>query len=215
MRRNNKKEMEFDKNGFLVTNSWTSFEDIKKNLSTIKAEFYTPSEIVEEVKIRWGFNKVWYREHIGASEIPFPVEEWIKEGGFHQEQIGYDSRGGEWNTFPLYKNGDENLNRLIKDIFPKTYSVLKDVPGINFAAFFKQTPGSYVKRHKHTPKNAICHFLMEDLKKGAAWFKVGEGYKYMEKMGDAIGFDYRIEHSTGNNSENERVNLVVDIKIPD
>ena len=204
--------MKFDSNGFLITDSWKNYEFIKSELENIKSEFFTSKVNIEELKIHVGYKKVWYSEVVGATEMANAVEKWIINGGFHKDQIGYDSRGGEWNTFPLYKKDDEELNNLTKILFPNINKVLDKIPNLNFAAIFKQPSGATIRPHKHVPKNLICHFLLNNLKQGNAWFKVGNNYKHMKNMGDAIGFDYRIEHSTGNESRDDRINFVVDVK---
>ena len=197
--------------GFINPKSLPLYDLIKENIDLIADEFLNDSLNLLLLKNRLGYQRTWLQNVAETDELSPPIENWIKEGGFHQDQIGYDSRDGEWQTFPLWKANEHNVSDAINQYLPNTIQILKQIPGLYFAAFFKQSSQSAVKPHKHLIKHHIVHFLLNDLDSGKAWIEVNGYKKFLSKKGDCIGFDYTYMHSSRNESTSDRINVVLDI----
>tara|TARA_B100000497_G_C7634492_1_gene381368 strand:+ start:297 stop:914 length:618 start_codon:yes stop_codon:yes gene_type:complete len=197
--------------GFINPKALDFYDLIMDNLDIIFDEFMHDTLKLSMLKNRLGYQVTWLTAVAETDELSTPIENWIKEGGFHQDQIGYDSRDGEWQTFPLWKANEPDLSEAINQFLPKTIQILKLIPGLHFAAFFKQSPQSAVKPHKHKLKHHIVHFLLNDLDNGRAWIDVNGQKKFLRRKGDCIGFDYTYMHSSRNESASDRINLVLDI----
>lgn len=141
--------------------------------------------------------------------IDYITEQWVIEGGFHSEQIGYDSRGGMWTSLPIYYKNELAYNSKRKKMFPKTYSLLEEVPHLNFASFFRTKSGCHIKSHKHILKNLIFHVLLQDVGEGCSFLCNGKT-RHMSDRGDYVIFDYSYDHSSMNNSPNDRTNFAID-----
>lgn len=196
--------------GFINPKVLDFYDLIIDNLDLFAGEFMHDSFDLSLLKNRLGYQTTWLQAIAETYELSPPIENWIKEGGFHQDQIGYDSRDGEWLTFPLWKANEPDLSEDISQFLPKTIQILKLIPGLHFAAFFKQSPQSTVKPHKHLLRHQIVHFLLNDLENGQAWIDVNGQKKFLRKKGDCIGFDYTYMHSSCNESASDRINLVLD-----
>ena len=196
---------------FKEPESLSFYSSVINKIETISNEFMNDSFELSLLKIRVGYERTWHNTITEVDDLPPPIERWIIEGGFHEQQIGYDSRDGEWNTFPLYKKDDPQLSEAISKFMPKTITLLKQIPNLHFAAIFKQPPLASVKPHAHSIKHHICHFLLADLVSGSAWIQVNEVRKHLKKKGDCIVFDYSQIHSSSNESDSDRINLVLDV----
>ena len=72
-----------------------------------------------------GYEKTWHQTITDVDDLSPPIEKWIKEGGFHQQQIGYDSRDGQWQTFSLFKADEPELSETISAFLPKTIELFE------------------------------------------------------------------------------------------
>ncbi len=197
--------------GFLDPPALSFYPLVMDQIDDITNEFMHDSLDLSFLKIRVGYEKTWHQTITDVDDLSPPIENWIKEGGFHQQQIGYDSRDGKWQTFPLFKADEPELSETISAFLPKTIALLRVIPGLHFAAFFKQPPMAAVKPHAHTLNHAICHFLLTDLERGRAWIQVNGRKQYLKNKGDCIAFNYMHTHSSCNESESDRINLVLDV----
>lgn len=198
--------------GFIDPNTLSFYSDIHSSIDEISSEFLNDSLELSLVKCQLGFENTWIKSCTESDEISQPVEEWIRSGGFHQEQIGYDSRDGEWKTFPLWKSDQPQLASTIKNFLPRTIQVLESVPDLYFASFFKQPPKANIKTHHHILEHYIAHFLLNDLVDGHALIQVNQSKRVLKNKGDCVVFDYTCPHSSMNLSNTDRINLVIDFK---
>lgn len=142
-------------------------------------------------------------------DIHSHTQYWIKEGGFDETQIGYDARDGSWASFPLFKKGFPIKWYDSEKIFPETIKLINQVPGVNFAAFFRLGPDSGAKRHTHVQSNLIFHLCLTNLDADSELECNGEK-TYFRKKGDHCLFNYSLPHSSFNSSSQNRINLVID-----
>lgn len=153
---------------------------------------------------RWKF----FNGSQGIHEI---FDLWVKEGGFHSKDIGYDLRenSAAYASLPIYKKYHIPYNNAMKNIFPKTYRLLQEVPCINFASFLQLQSCSHIKSHSHILENLIFHVTLWDVGEGCSITCNGET-RPMSFRGDYVIFDYSYEHSSINNSFKNRLNLAID-----
>lgn len=189
------------------------FYDIKQFsfLETIRDNFEI---VLNEFKKNYKVTPLMDHFAFHPQELPLhnktkEIENWVYENGFHPEQTGYDARNGEWTAFPLFKK-DEPINWYdVKKSFPETFQLVKDIPNLNLAAFFRLAPGSGTKNHHHTQRNLIFHLCMTDLD-GESIMNCNGDSRKLNKKGDWCLFDYSKEHSSFNFSDKERINLAID-----
>lgn len=205
--------MKIDQLGFIDPEQLEFYDLVAANLDVFINELMNDSLDLYLAKNRVGFQKTWLNMVTENDDLSLPVEKWIREGGFHQDQIGYDSRNGQWQTFPLWKANDPTLGDAIKQFLPQTLNILSQIPQLHFAAFFKQPPQAAIRPHCHKIEHHILHFLLNDLEDGYAWIQVNDHKRKLQKKGDCIGFDYTYTHCSCNESSSDRINLVLDVKL--
>lgn len=142
-------------------------------------------------------------------EINSHTDYWIKEGGFDETQIGYDARDGSWASFPLFKNGFPIKWYDVDECFPETIKLIRAVPGVNFASFFRLGPNSGAKRHSHLQSNLIFHLCLVDLDNDSE-LECNDVKTTFRKQGDHCLFNYSLPHSSFNYASIDRINLVID-----
>lgn len=202
--------------GWIDPYKWEFVKGIKVEIPRIRKELETMTREQNMIVHKLGFGpQNWLSKELNLRTISKPVENWIKEGGFHSDQVGYDSRkNGEWQTLPIFKADEQDKQCLeLRDNMPITAHIISKIPNLWFAAFFKQPPGAEIAFHKHTPNRRIFHFLLNSLEEGNAWIQVGDTKRYLRNEGDCVAFDVRTVHRSGNNSKSERVNLVLDMEL--
>ena len=138
------------------------------------------------------------------------VDEWVRKGGFHPDQIGYDSRGGRWATLPLLSSDKPELHGVSKKYFPLTTSLVADIPSLNFCSFFRLAPGAEVLEHKHRDRNLIFHLVLDDLDGDDCMICCAGQARRTSRRGDWALFDYSQPHSSFNRTTRSRVNIIVD-----
>ena len=136
-------------------------------------------------------------------------QDWVFEGGFHREQIGYDSRGGRFATLPVFKVNKPEYNEKMRRAFPFLYSFIDQIPNVNFVSFLNLHSGARIDSHKHVKKNLICHVLLESVGDGCTISCNGQTQPVSE-AGDYVIFDYSYDHQTYNYTDKNRVNLAID-----
>jgi aspartyl/asparaginyl beta-hydroxylase (cupin superfamily) len=141
------------------------------------------------------------------------TEHWIRENGLEAEQAGYDARNGSWASFPLYKKGFPIKWYDVNTEFPETISLINSIPKVNFAAFFKITPGSGTQEHVHLESNLIFHLCLSDVG-GESVITCNGKNKIIKQKGDFCLFDYSLPHSSFNYGKKDRINLIIDFNRP-
>lgn len=134
---------------------------------------------------------------------------------------------GQWTIFPLYFPKlplirvkipglmHLELEQLIEEVpqrFPKTFSLLKELPHLKFAALSKLHAHSELKPHRHVnPLSWIAHMGLLIPKSGDCGLKVGTKVHHWKKTGDLVLFDDTFLHSAWNRSDEERIVLYLDL----
>lgn len=160
--------------------------------------------------------KLPFMENFFATTLPdlnSHTEHWIRENGLEASQSGYDARDGSWASFPLYKKGFPIKWYDVHDSFPETIARIERVPSVNFAAFFKITPGSGTLEHAHNESNLIFHLCLSDVG-GESVITCNGEQKIIRQKGDWCIFDYSLPHSSFNSGSKDRINLIIDFKRP-
>lgn len=127
-----------------------------------------------------------------------------------QYRISPDS---QWHTFILYGFGTKS--ELNCSLCPKTAAVLERLPGLQTAFFSILAPGKHVPRHKGVTKAFLrCHLgLKVPRQREQCWMDVG-GHRLVWEEGKAFVFDDTYPHEVWNNTDEERVVLLVDVERP-
>ena len=195
--------------------SWDFVDQVQSQLSMVRCELLAMTQAHQMTAQSLGYGpRNWFSRELNLPEISNCVENWIRDGGFHSEQIGYDSRkSGEWQTFPLFKADMPHTESIASRCLPQTLHMLSHIPNLQFAAIFKQPPDAEIAVHSHIHNRRIFHFLLISLQGGEAWIQVGNQRRQLSQQGDCLAFDVRTPHSSGNNSQTDRVNLVLDISM--
>lgn len=135
---------------------------------------------------------------------------WVKDNGFHPDQIGYDIRKGEYTTLAIFKKEFSIKHFNAEELFPKTLHLLEKVNGLYYSGFFKMFPQAELGSHVHNRKHLIFHLLLNDLENGECYMTCGDQTRVMKRRGDHVLFDYSVAHESHNASGSSRVNFVVD-----
>lgn len=140
------------------------------------------------------------------------TDNWVKDNGFHVNQIGYDLRDseGSYTAIAVYKKGFTINEYDVPALFPTITALLQNVPNVHYAAFVRMSPQSILKKHIHTRRHLVFHILLTELQHGACRMICGDDERSIRHIGDTVLFDYSIEHGTINEASNERINFVID-----
>ena len=123
--------------------------------------------------------------------------------------------GAGWSALRLQRLGNWNEEMLAK--FPVTAQILEDLEiptAIRGVMFARMVPRSAVARHSDG-RNFIltCHLGLEVPKEGCWVETAGERKEWEE--GKAIVLDTSFHHETGNESDQDRFVLIIDVWHPD
>ncbi len=121
---------------------------------------------------------------------------------------------GDWKTVPLISWGVHSHKH--QRHFPKTYDLLKQIPGLVTISFSVLAPKSHIKPH-YGDTNAMvrCHFGLEipgELPE--IGFRVKD-QKQAWKEGELLIFCDGYEHEAWNQTDQERIILLFDVILPE
>ena len=176
-------------------------EEITRNYETINQELNAAK--YQNELIRNILNPI-------DNSLDYYTDYWVKDNGFHEEQLGYDIRNGQYSTLAIYKKDFQIKSFDSTKLFSKTLELIKDLPGVHYSGFFKMNPNTKLGSHKHNRKHLIFHLLLEDLKDGDCVLTCGGKSFSVKYRGDSLLFDYSYEHGSVNNSSTERLHFIVD-----
>jgi len=213
MRLSHNSDMDVKGTGWCMLSEWSFVEHVQTEILMIQKEVNTLLQKQPLLVDKLGFGREsWLLRELGNREMSAVVEEWILRGGFHYDQIGYDSRkGGEWKTLPIFMSDRPQTVSLAKRYFPILYSIISCIPNLTFVGLFRQSSQGEIAVHSHVNNCRIFHFLLNDLHDGHCWIEVDSQRKIMSSVGQCLAFDVRSPHSSGNNSESDRTNLVIEV----
>lgn len=178
----------------------TFLNNIVDNVDLLSNEFNDVQNKVSELK---------YFVENSNPKLHHHVDYWIKDNKFHPDDVGYEVREGVWCSFPLYKMGFPINLYNVKDKFPIANKMMSMVSNLNFASYMRLDSKAKTTPHKHLMKNYIFHVLLFDID-APCYFYVNGYEKSIQKKGDAVLFDYSLEHSSYNSSSNQRIDFTVD-----
>ncbi len=123
------------------------------------------------------------------------------------------SQGGNWRAFFLMGFGyesDQSWKRC-----PETMKILSSIPGIESAFFSFLAPHNHIPPHRGITKGLIrCHLgLMIPEQRDQAALRVGDEHRHWEE-GRCIVFDDTFKHEVWNNTDQERIVLLIDVERP-
>lgn len=174
-------------------------------------KFYTVEETYPEL------NKIYDNLEIYKNEVNELINQklWID----WVERYLWDFNGANWKIIPLFGFGVTIKKNC--DKCPKLIKFLKSIPGVKLAILSKTTPGTILQDHRgwgnHSNNVLRCHFGFKVPKN--CFVNVGDNkdsnreirYHQQDKW---LIFDDSKWHFSGNNSNEERVVLILDIERP-
>ena len=121
------------------------------------------------------------------------------------ETFLYDN---SWTVFGLVHNA--KAMPLGIALCPKTYALLKDIPDLLTAGFSKLSPKTTIFPHRgnNIPPRYRCHLGMI-VPQHCCFTVVGQDYSWKER--EWLCFDDAEEHSATNQSDEDRIVLLIDI----
>lgn len=144
-------------------------------------------------------------------------EEFLSSGGKITEHPGNKmlAENGEWSSITLV--GAKGKDLKYEGMFPKTYSILKNMPvneTFGFVAFSKLTPGTHLKAHTGSSNLRLRYHLGIDVPEpNLVKIRVGNETRPW-KEGKCIIFDDSFEHEVHHNGERDRIVFIVDLWHP-
>lgn len=188
---------------FLDYTQYPYLVTIQKNIELISEEFSNAIQSKEILSILYN----------SEDNIDYYTGHWTRENGFHPEQVGFDIRVGDYSTLAIYKKDFPIRTVNIENYFHKTIELIrKEVPNVHLISFFRMAPGAKLLEHTHNRKHLIFHLALRDLENGTCELTCGKEKLTLKRKGDTALFDYTIPHSSFNNSNTERINLVIDFE---
>jgi hypothetical protein len=148
----------------------------------------------------------------GDPYIDENLDGWVKENGFHPDQVGFDIRKGSYSGITIFKEGCPVRNIDVSQYFSKTMQLLKGVNRLHYAAFVIMMPNSSLATHAHARSHMIHHTLLSDLIGGVCEMSCNGDTLALSKAGDSALFDYSLPHGSVNYANNTRINFIVDFK---
>lgn len=138
---------------------------------------------------------------------------------FWPEKELYGKPDGEWKIFPFMGFGmwlEENCKKM-----PSIYKFLKNVPNLKLATLSKMSPKMHLTPHEgwgnHSNNVLRCHYGLEVPENCYIAVKDkdnGREEKQYHKNNSWIVFDDSKTHWAVNNSDKERLVLIIDIERP-
>ena len=123
------------------------------------------------------------------------------------------SSDDKWKSFVIYVYGspvDKNCARC-----PKTAELLKNIPGMETAMFSILAPGKNIPEHRGIYNGFIrWHLPLRVPKDREKCYIIVNGKNHVWKEGEMVIFDDTFKHQVSNDTEDERVVLLVDIQRP-
>lgn len=118
-----------------------------------------------------------------------------------------------WKTFALFGFGYRS--ELNCKLCPKTTALLEKIPDLQTAFFSILAPGKHVPRHKGVTKGFVrCHLGLIVPKEKEKCSMDVDGHTCVWEEGQAFMFDDTFPHEVYNDTDEERVVLLIDVERP-
>lgn len=174
-------------------------------------------------------NKTFYKpeiypelNNIDYNKVKLELEKYIKDNDDWKDWPEYElwknkNETFEWKVIPLMCFG--KWSDKYTKLFPETVSEIKNIPELVSVGFSKFGPKTRLELHKgwaNLSNNCLrCHLGLKIPEDKCNIYVVGKTYdKMIQKEGKWIIFDDSLYHSADNNSNEERIILILDIKRP-
>ena len=117
---------------------------------------------------------------------------------------------GNSEVFPFLFFGEQDETRC--RLCPKTWDIIKDIPGIKTGAFSILRAGTEILPHTGFTSKVLRSHLGLIIPSDCAMIVGGERYSWRE--GECVIFDDTVEHSAYNRSNKDRAVLLIDVERP-
>jgi len=115
---------------------------------------------------------------------------------------------GDWDVFPFLFFGENFYQN--QDACPKTWALLKDIPGLLTASFSILGPHTEILPHTGFTSSVLRYHLGLEIPENCAITVCGRELQWEE--GKVFIFDDTQEHSAYNRSDRNRVILLFDVR---
>lgn len=123
------------------------------------------------------------------------------------------SKGDNWKTFILYGFGFKSENNCLT--CPETVRVLETIDGLQTAWFSILAPGYHIPAHRGVTKGVIrCHLGLKVPERSEDCVMRVDQERCQWQEGKCLVFDDTYEHEIWNNTDEERVVLLLDVDRP-
>jgi len=112
---------------------------------------------------------------------------------------------GKWEAYGIKFQGEDLINEC-----PKTTEIINSIPGVFIAGFSVLKAGCVITPHVGYT-DSVWRLHLGLICPPNCWIRVGEETHHWKK-GEAVLFDDTIEHEAANESDSDRVILIVDVK---
>jgi ornithine lipid ester-linked acyl 2-hydroxylase len=181
---------------------------IMNNTEKIDTAFYDPKMFPELKKIEKNKNNITKEyQQLNSKWVPWP------------EKHLYEHERDNWKVFPLYAFGfwvNKNCQKM-----PVLTKFLKSIPNLKVALLSKLGPKSKLESHKgwgqYSNNIVRCHFGLKVPKSCFMAVKQNDHSNYQKQYHQEkkwLVFDDAKEHYACNNSDEERVILIIDLVRP-
>lgn len=126
-----------------------------------------------------------------------------------QESITTDDR---WKAYFLYAFGLRSEANAVR--CPLTSALLKRIPGLVTAFFSVLAPGKHIPQHRGVYRGLVRIHLGLKVPKGEGCRMVIDGHRVTWQEGRAFVFDDCYQHEVWNDTDEERVVLLLDVLRP-
>jgi beta-hydroxylase len=127
----------------------------------------------------------------------------------NQHRIAPDDR---WRIFALWGFG--RCSELGRTTCPETAACLDRIPGLESAMFSILAPGKHIPRHRGVTRALLrCHLGLVVPRSGTCEMDV-DGRRVRWREGEAFVFDDSRPHEVWNDTDEERVVLLLDVRRP-
>lgn len=146
-------------------------------------------------------------------ELDVVLEERERLPGFHEVEPGQDDISNDrWRALLFCVYGrpvEENVS-----LCPRTWQLLREIPGMKTALFSILEPGMYIRPHNGPFKGVLRYHLgLRVPKAGRCEIRVGEEIRSWRE-GESLVFDDTLEHEAWNETDALRAVLFVDFVRP-
>jgi aspartyl/asparaginyl beta-hydroxylase (cupin superfamily) len=181
-------------------------KSIKNDFGANRRFYDDPFEVFPQLKILVDNYEIIEKEYL--ADTGYKQYDWPEKDLYTKE------KGHDWKVVPLYGFGIWNKQYAKK--FSQTIKLLKDIRGLRTAIFSKLGPRTKLNKHQGWASLANevlrCHMGIV-VPKGRSGVEVEDEFRQIKK-GEWIVFDDSKIHIGVNNTNNDRVVLLLDIERP-